>query len=212
MIMFYGQCNDCGQRWELGIASTCVCKREHTTKDEALDLALEALATEEYKLRQIGQSQVYSGIGFAITAIKQARSALVQEPVCKECNGSGEIETGIGMMACTDCPPAAQPAPAPLGAGEISRLWKRHTNPDGQHHNPYDDDGLGFARAVLAAAQPATEESSAVAAPVQEPAGCLRCATPKKCAAWGCSPNTWPSENTTPPAAQPAPVQEKNNG
>jgi hypothetical protein len=25
------------------------------------------------------------------------------EPVCKECNGSGEIETGIGMMACTDC-------------------------------------------------------------------------------------------------------------
>jgi hypothetical protein len=31
-------------------------------------------------------------------------------PVCKECNGSGEIETGIGMMACTDCPPA-QPAP-----------------------------------------------------------------------------------------------------
>jgi hypothetical protein len=31
----------------------------------------------------------------------------LQEPVCKECNGSGEIETGIGMMACTDCPPAA---------------------------------------------------------------------------------------------------------
>ena len=51
------------------------------TKDEALDLALEALATEEYRLRQIGQSQVYPGIGFAITAIKQARSAPVQEPV-----------------------------------------------------------------------------------------------------------------------------------
>ena len=42
----------------------------------------------------------------------------------------------------------------------------------------------------------------------QEPVGCMRCATPKKCAIWGCSPNTWPSENTTPPAAQPAPVQE----
>ncbi len=41
--MFYGQCNDCGQRWELGTASTCVCKREHTTEDQALDLALEAL-------------------------------------------------------------------------------------------------------------------------------------------------------------------------
>jgi hypothetical protein len=52
------------------------------TKDEALafDLALEALEREEYRLRQTGQSQVYSGIGFAITAIKQARSAPVQEP------------------------------------------------------------------------------------------------------------------------------------
>jgi len=51
------------------------------TKDKALDLALEALATEEYRLRQIGQSQVYPGIGFAIAAIKQARSA----PVCPAC-------------------------------------------------------------------------------------------------------------------------------
>ncbi len=42
--------------------------------------------------------------------------------------------------------------------------------------------------------------------PVQEPVGCMRCATPKKCATWGCSPNTWPSENTTPPATQPAPT------
>lgn len=23
--MFYGQCNDCGERWELGTASTCTC-------------------------------------------------------------------------------------------------------------------------------------------------------------------------------------------
>jgi hypothetical protein len=46
----------------------------------------------------------------------------------------------------------------------------------------------------------------ALAAPVQEPAGCMRCATPKKCAIWGCSPNTWPSEFA--PPAQPAPVQE----
>ena len=26
--MFYGQCNDCGQRWELGTANTCTCKEE----------------------------------------------------------------------------------------------------------------------------------------------------------------------------------------
>jgi hypothetical protein len=62
------------------------------TKDEtlALDLALEALATEEYRLRQIGQSQVYPGIGFAITAIKQARSAPVQEPKKFDPNDSFE--------------------------------------------------------------------------------------------------------------------------
>jgi len=39
-------------------------------------------------------------------------------------------------------------------------------------------------------------------APVQEPVGCMRCSTPTKCSVWGCSPNTWPSESTTPPAAQ----------
>jgi hypothetical protein len=33
------------------------------------------LEREEYRLRQTGQSQVYSGIGFAITAIKQALAA-----------------------------------------------------------------------------------------------------------------------------------------
>jgi hypothetical protein len=56
------------------------------TKDEALKLALEALEREEYRLRQTGQSQVYSGIGFAITAIKQALAAQpapVQEPVAR---------------------------------------------------------------------------------------------------------------------------------
>ncbi len=52
-----------------------------TDKDEALSLeqtlrrALEALEREEYRLRQTGQSQVYSGIGFAITAIKAALEA-----------------------------------------------------------------------------------------------------------------------------------------
>ncbi len=51
-----------------------------TTKDEALKLALEALEREEYRLRQTGQSQVYSGISFAITVIKEALAASVQEP------------------------------------------------------------------------------------------------------------------------------------
>ena len=30
---------------------------------------------------------------------------------------------------------------------------------------------------------------------------CLRCATPKKCAVHGCSPNTWPSEKN--PTSKP---------
>ena len=55
-------------------------------------------------------------------------------------------------------------------------------------------------------------EPIAQPAPMQEPVVCMRCATPKKCAIWGCSPNTWPSENTTPPAPQPAPVKTYHDG
>jgi len=75
--MFYGQCNDCGQRRGLGTVSTCVCEREHTTKDEALDLALEAL-------EQIDSAMPFPVGSRAITAIKQALAAQpapVQEPV-----------------------------------------------------------------------------------------------------------------------------------
>jgi hypothetical protein len=56
-----------------------------------------------------------------------------------------------------------------------------------------------------------TTPPAAQPAPVQ-PVGCMRCATPKKCATWGCSPNTWPSENTTPPAPQPVPVKTYHDG
>ena len=101
-----------------------------------------------------------------------------QEPVIfYRCNGCGHAYERVPPTSC-DCmeaggfdrveyytaPPSAQPVP--LNAGEISRLWKRHTNPDGPHHNPYDDDGLGFARAILAAASTPPE---APAQPEQEP-------------------------------------------
>jgi len=90
-------------------------------KDEALKLALEALEREEYRLRQTGQSQVYSGIGFAITTIKQALAAPVQEPVGeKEISAWAErhdiqgTPTDLRSMfedaASFTTPPAAQPA------------------------------------------------------------------------------------------------------
>jgi hypothetical protein len=77
------------------------------TKEEALamDLALEALATEEYRLRQTGQSQVYPGIGFAITAIKQARSAPVQSCYCPNCEAMGKELAAL----------KAQPVQEPVG-------------------------------------------------------------------------------------------------
>jgi hypothetical protein len=27
--MFYNQCNDCGERWEIGTASACTCPKPH---------------------------------------------------------------------------------------------------------------------------------------------------------------------------------------
>jgi hypothetical protein len=38
-IMFYGQCNDCGERWELGTARTCTCKAEEMKS--TIDMARE---------------------------------------------------------------------------------------------------------------------------------------------------------------------------
>jgi hypothetical protein len=100
------------------------------TKDEELDLALEALATEEYRLRQTGQSQVYPGIGFAITAIKQARAldkkaenarelGLDYEPDewmtgCPECG----IDSGCDCDSGTWNPPAV-PAPVQVSPLEF---------------------------------------------------------------------------------------------
>lgn len=42
------------------------------------------------------------------------RAALAELAVrsCKECNGTGEVETGIGMMVCLDCHKASTPPPA----------------------------------------------------------------------------------------------------
>jgi hypothetical protein len=113
---------------------------DSVSTERALDLALEALATEEYRLRQTGQSQVYPGIGFAITAIKQARSAPVQEPVAwtnwRELAGARHYRTpGWEMYAdkrnfedvpLYTTPPAAQRQWVGLTEDEIRKLAKEN--------------------------------------------------------------------------------------
>jgi hypothetical protein len=59
-----------------------------------------------------------------IRGMKLMLPAPVQEPVaCPECNGKGEIETGIGMMGCTYCPPAAQRQWVGLTDEQIDKLF-----------------------------------------------------------------------------------------
>jgi hypothetical protein len=75
------------------------------TKDEelAMDLALEAL-------EQGIDGQTSIQMDKAITAIKQARSAPVQEPVfCEYCGGNDDADFGLPTDHCTDC---ARPQPA----------------------------------------------------------------------------------------------------
>jgi hypothetical protein len=51
------------------------------TKDEALDLALKALEIMTQSVKTNDETTKYKAVTKAITAIKQARSASVQEPV-----------------------------------------------------------------------------------------------------------------------------------
>jgi hypothetical protein len=65
------------------------------TKEKALDLALEAM--ERYQVKR----QDFDRFADEITAIKQARSAPVQEPSCPEC------VFGLCHCGLRDTPPAA---------------------------------------------------------------------------------------------------------
>ncbi len=117
-----------------------IANREHYSKVEFLDKLHEILHESEQTA-----APVQEPFGWWFTP-----NGEFLLPTEVEVDNPRNYETYRAMYI--DTPPAA---PVPMDAGEISRLWKRHTNPDGPHHNPYDDDGLGFAKAVLAAAQPA---------------------------------------------------------
>jgi hypothetical protein len=78
------------------------------TLDKALlEQAIEALEKERPYL-----GPVPNKVTAAITAL---RAALVKQAVepCKECNGTGEVETGIGMMVCQECPGNGYTSPPP---------------------------------------------------------------------------------------------------
>jgi hypothetical protein len=64
--MFYGQCDKCGERWELGTASTCTCSQVTVgasaafvmTDEELLQQALTALMTCGEVYRHDGEDLV----------------------------------------------------------------------------------------------------------------------------------------------------------
>jgi hypothetical protein len=175
------------------------------TKDEALDLALEALELSAVTVDSFG---VQSKTQAAITAIKQARSAPVQEPfdhqqaantaLRESMNRSVAIakntvptaykrpqNCGTGYCSCIECVMEPAPVQEPvlqdieqyrLQMAGISTAaigyWKEG---DGIHPD-YDTPALRdvaklYAKydALYTAAQPTAEDSSVVAAPVQEP-------------------------------------------
>jgi hypothetical protein len=81
------------------------------SKDEALDLALEALQT-----LMIQRGSIYDK---AITAIKQARSAPVQEPIAQDVQEKCRIEAvpaKVGLLP-------AEPVQEPVDGTQVSKVW-----------------------------------------------------------------------------------------
>jgi hypothetical protein len=78
-------------------------------KIDASDIMLLSMAASQIEQTRSAPVEPAIKQGWDVDTLLDKPVAPVQEPVaCPECNGKGEIETGIGMMGCTYCPPAAQ--------------------------------------------------------------------------------------------------------
>lgn len=165
------------------------------TKDEALDLALEVLIQLRTPLRVNTSLDAYD-VGRAITAIKQALAAPVQEPVGGVDQTIMELAESVGLI------------------GPASRTHDLHAAIQRFHD-------LICVNATIKAANMAADairESTPPAAPVQEPVLCVSSADFKRMRSGDDHIKAWLPPATsmedmclynTPPAAQPAPtVQE----
>ena len=86
--MFYRQCNDCNERWEIGEASTCRCDQADSVTDkDAMKLALEAFeksleAFEKAMAITMAPNDLRNKAIEALRqAIAQAEQEAEQEPV-----------------------------------------------------------------------------------------------------------------------------------
>jgi hypothetical protein len=127
----------------------------NVSTERALDLALEALERLDGWLALRYGSGLTPQEQQVVTAIKQARSAPVQEPVfCEFCGGNDDADFGLPTDHCTDC---ARPQPA------AQRQWVGLTDEEIDHtewipkrgsHITYDigwlDNMRIFARAIEA--------------------------------------------------------------
>jgi hypothetical protein len=95
------------------------------TKDEALDKALEALEGVVKNCWRDIPSWRLDEIKEHITAIKQARSAPVQEPVAIDADMRNVLHGALVRSGKVISPPAAQPAPVNQRAHEMAlRQWE----------------------------------------------------------------------------------------
>jgi hypothetical protein len=179
---------------------------------EALKLALEALQTlhdenMDYLVRNKLGGENNQCMVFARDVIKSIKRTLAQpeqEPVGYfNANSDGKWEQsdsndGVPFYAALP-PQPKEPEQEPLEYWNAVEGWVK-IDEVREHF-----DSVGCGTIYKTSGEGRVPLSLWKAQPEQKPAysSCFRCVTPKKCSVYGCCPNTWPSENATPPQRKP---------